>query len=153
MLDEHRIVIPSSYRQEILRQLHDDSHLTTAKITAFAENRYYWPTMKAEIKEISENCDTCIKFLPSRPNQPTVSDGPQDIETLDTIAVDHFHWGGADYLLAVDRYSGFIRVFQVKGTTTEETFDTLLEFFMDTGFPRTTPGETSRQSGTISQSS
>ena len=76
MLNEHRIVIPSAYRKEILEHLHSDSHLTTAKMIAFAENCCYWPTMAKEIKEISQNCDTCIKFLPSRANQPTISESP-----------------------------------------------------------------------------
>ena len=85
---------------------------------AFAENRYYWPSMVQEIKDITHNCDTCVKFLPSRPNQPTISDGPQDIEAMDTIAIDHFHYGGNNYFLAVNCYSGYIRVFQTQGTTT-----------------------------------
>ena len=55
MLDEHRIVIPGAYRQEILHQLHDDSHLTTAKMIAFAENRYYWPSMNTIYSKVSLN--------------------------------------------------------------------------------------------------
>ena len=56
---------------------------------------------------------------------------------MDTIAINHFHYGENNYLLAVDQYSGYIRVFQTQGTTTQEAYKTLLEYFMAMGFPKT----------------
>ena len=91
--------------------------------------------MNNEIKQIIDSCDACQTLRPSQPKetlQPSHADGP-----MDSVSVDLFHYGGKEYLVMVDRYSGFTWVTPLSSTITSKITSHLLQWFLDFGFPQT----------------
>ena len=52
-----------------------------------------------------------------------------------SIALDFFKVKGQDYLVLVDRFSGYAWTFQMKSTTTQATIKILKAVFLDFGYP------------------
>ena len=82
------------------------------KTYAAAKSRYYWPGLKEEVRKVTESCDICEEFnqrLKSNPNiDPTTP--ITDLKLFQRVGLDMFSWKGVQYLLCVDRMSGYIFV-------------------------------------------
>jgi hypothetical protein len=55
---------------------------------------------------------------------------------MQEVVLDYFHYKGQEYLLMVDRASGYHMSTMVRTTTTEATINQLLRWLHDFGFPR-----------------
>ncbi|XP_045023691.1 uncharacterized protein K02A2.6-like [Daphnia magna] len=59
----HQLVLPLSLRHLVLKELHDapmGGHLAFYKTYLKVKNHYYWPTMRADIKEYCQACEICM---------------------------------------------------------------------------------------------
>ena len=65
MLNGTRIVVPTAARQGVVRELHK-SHSGITKTFLTAQQLYYWPGMRSDIKSFIEACIPCQESRPSQ---------------------------------------------------------------------------------------
>ena len=138
VLDSHRIVVPQPARQRVLQALHR-GHCGIAKTCQLASQLYFWPGMQNSIKQLTEQCRHCVERLPSLTQQPTLETVPVDRKLaypMSDVGVDLFTANGMNYLVMVDRYSGFPFCKQMRNTNTSAVTSILLQWFADWGFPQ-----------------
>ena len=126
-----RIVIPDGYRKTILRALHK-GHTGYPKTKVLAQQRYYWPGMLEELKKLISSCSSCLKFSPSQRKQTLISS--EAAYPMQKMGADLFMYNG-DYLVLVDRYSGFPLVHKMASTTTKAITQQLDAFWSLLGRP------------------
>lgn len=128
----HRIVVPVGARPHVLELLHK-SHCGTRKTYESARQLYYWPNMKNDIKLVCDSCEACIAFKPSQAREPyqlTHADGP-----MSELGVDLYDFQGQDWIVLVDRFSGWPWTARLTSTTTDDVTRWLSTIFVEHGFP------------------
>ena len=108
-----RIVIPTSLRQHILSSLHS-AHQGTGMMIARAADSVFWPNMIKDITSVRETCTHCNRIAKSNPMQPP-EDPPQPDYPFQQVACDYFQYMNNDYVVVVDRYSGWPSVYKSDG--------------------------------------
>ena len=130
---DRRIVIPCNARGHILQLLHK-LHSRMTKTLQLGRCLYYWPGMSNAIKQMIKQCEVCQQLRPAQKKEPlqnTEATGP-----LDLMCTDLFQYAGKEFLVLVDRFSGFLWVDQLKWTNTAAVVDRLFQWFGDWGFPK-----------------
>ena len=134
-LYKQRIVVPKALRAEVLEALHS-AHQGVAGMKARAEVTVYWPGMSAAIVQRRDHCRTCNTHSPSQPHAPpTLTNPPQ--YPFQQICADYCSVGGIQYLILVDRYSGWLSVIHCGSTTesADELVACLRDYFQTYGVP------------------
>ena len=102
---KHRVVIPPTLRPEILNSLHS-THQGVSSMTSRVEDSIFWPGITSDIMALRTNCNHCNRMAPSQPHAPPTPLTPPEYP-FQHICADYFHYKGVNYLLVVDRYSGW----------------------------------------------
>ena len=114
-LYKHRVIIPKTLRPEALRLLHA-AHQGTSGMTVRAEACIFWPGITSDIKTTREQCMLCNRCTPSNPEAPpklpSVPEHP-----FQSICADFCSYKGIQYLIIVDRFSGWPTVTKAKDGT------------------------------------
>ena len=132
VLDDSKVVVPEPARRRILQLLHA-AHGGITKTLVNARQLYYWPGMRNSITQMCADCPVCVQEQPSQQSQtlqPTHASRPMEM-----VSLDFFHWAGREYLLMVDRLSGYLWVKKMSSTTTAATCAVLETWFVDFGYP------------------
>ena len=131
-MSAHRWVVPKQMQSQILRNIHEQGHLSEKKTIEIANRDYYMEGIGKATKKIIANCVPCI--LVSRKH------GSQEgylhpIEKLDiplhTIHMDHLGpmpstMKNYQYLLVVvDAFTKFVWLHPVKNTSVAEVIKRL----------------------------
>ena len=124
LLESRRIVLPLPAVTPILKLLHS-SHSGVTKITNLARGLYFWPGMTNDIKQLVSTCPDCISVLPSQPANPMVTPSPSS----------HFSFGGKDYLICVDHWSGYPFYQLLRSLTLDFILKILTSWFNLFGWP------------------
>ena len=72
----HQIVVPMSYRPEILNLAHETpmlGHLGVNKTYHKIPNHFYWPGLKSDVSQHCKSCHTCQNFINGRKTQSDYS--------------------------------------------------------------------------------
>ena len=132
-----QIVIPRTARKNLLRELHR-GHSGISKSCLTAKELYYWPSMKSDISNHVAACSACTEDLPAQPSQkldeekkPTDAGAP-----MEELGVDYFDALGRNWLVAVDRYSGYAWTAKITKATTENTLTQLVAWLDKFGLPK-----------------
>ena len=128
-----RIVIPNSLQKDILSKIHE-GHQGIQKCHLRANTSVWWPGISKHIKDLIEQCPTCVKeHIPRKePLMPTdLPDYPWQ-----KIGTDLFFMNGANYLVAVDYFSRYLETIKLKSTTSGNIIEGLKSFFPDTASQR-----------------
>ena len=130
---DSQIFVPREVRQKVLQTLHRN-HAGMVKCKNLARQIYFWPGMGADIEDLIMKCDTCLRFQPSQQRPQTVA---VDHDTLPGthMGVDLAEFNGKDWIIAVDRYSGFPFAAQLRKTNTEAVTDFLERVCLEWGRP------------------
>ena len=137
-LDIKRLVIPIQARKKILEVLHY-SHQGINKTYAAARTRYFWPSMKEDCQQLTQSCQICKELNPKTPINPNIDPVTPitSLQPFESVGLDMFTWKNVNYLLVVDRMSGYIFVETLnknaKCKTVTEKFKLLCITY---GFPR-----------------
>ena len=132
LLRGHRLVVPEVLRPKMLSRIHE-GHQGIVKCSRRARESVWWPGINQGIKQLVENCATCIKQQKVRhqPLKPTeLPDGPWT-----EVGGDLFEFNGKAYLLVVDYYSRWIEVFELKESTSKSIVAKLKNAFARFGVP------------------
>ena len=100
-------------------------------MNARAKASVFWPGITIQIQELRNNCQACHRIAPSNPKPPPTP-SPDPVYPFQMICADYFCYGGHNYLVIVDRYSGWPYVCQLTGAS-PALVKKLREFFVTYG--------------------
>lgn len=109
-----RIYIPLSLRAGILTKLHS-GHQGIVKTTRRARESVWWPAINKEIKDMVENCNSCIKF--QRLQHKTMKPSELPDTAWEVIGTDLFEFEGHWYAIFIDYFSRWIEVAEMRSQT------------------------------------
>jgi hypothetical protein len=141
---QERIVVPKSLRNRVLQILHQ-AHQGVEGMRARARNTVYWPGLNSAIRQKRADCSTCNRIAPSQAREP-LQMMPQPQFPFQFLCMDAFEMKSQNYLAAVDKYSGWILVYHIKGNITSnhiisklrkifEAYGVSEKLFTDGGLP------------------
>jgi len=133
--DDNRIVVPRPVRPEITRRLHAP-HTGLNKTLANAKQLYWWPGMRNEITQYVQSCEVCQCMQASQQKEPMAE---EDVGRwpMDQVGIDLFKVGRDDYIVMIDRFSGYPWTAQLKGVDTKHVTDALDNWFLEVGYAQT----------------
>ncbi len=108
----NRVVVPHSMRREVLADLHT-LHQGQERTLAWARQCIFWPDIN-DIKQIVRQCEKWEENKASHGREPMI----QDVQPKwpgEAIAADLCYLGGREYLVVVDKYSGWPETFSRGG--------------------------------------
>lgn len=130
---EHKMLIPKRLRKIVLEGLHS-AHQGINGMLANARSRFFWPGLDAAIRLTRAHCRQCNQQAPSQPKeQPAPSPSPE--VPFSQVAMDLCHFSGHQYLIYVDRYSGWVEVAHLHNGTIRSIRGALLVWFSTFGVP------------------
>jgi hypothetical protein len=109
------VIVPKAAKMQILDSLHLQ-HTGETKTLMNARQLHYSKGMTNDIKRMVSVCRECIAYQPSQRQEPqiqTIASRP-----FEAVSVDLGYQNGVQYLIFVDRYSGWPLAI---GTTVDET--------------------------------
>ena len=125
------MVIPSTYHQVILEELHA-GHSSIKPIKAFARNYIWWPGMVAAIESMVQKC----AVFQSVKNQPAVASlhpWPWPTRIWQRIHINFAEKDGVNYLIVVDSHTKWLEIVPTRSTTASKTIDVLGRLFASRG--------------------
>ena len=133
---QKRIVIPKVLRPIILRHLHA-GHAGINGMTQRARLEVYWPDYTVDIVRVRERCHTCNANAPSNPRNLPIQDSQLPAYPFQMICMDFFYMGNKSYLAVVDKYSGWLSIFQFNKDTAINLVKAVREYFSTFGVSET----------------
>ena len=129
-----RIVVPASLRRHVLGRLHD-SHRGAEATKRRARQVVYWPGMNSDIVNTVRACEPCQILQPSQQREPLrCDDNPS--RPFESVSADFFMTAGKNFLVVVDRLSGWPVVVSCGAdTTSSATIRHFRQLFRDLGVP------------------
>ena len=131
-----RILIPKSSRKDVLAKLHM-SHQGVERTKRRARQTVYWPGIINDIATTIQSCNSCQERQPSQCKEPMMTD-LEPTMIFEDVSCDFFSYGGHEYLVYADRYSGWpvLFHFQHGNTKTRHLIQSLRKCFSDLGVPK-----------------
>ncbi|XP_065195262.1 uncharacterized protein K02A2.6-like [Sycon ciliatum] len=134
VLKGNRIVVPAALRASVLHDLHA-AHQGIDRTKRRARQLVYWPGLNSELDRLVRACQPCREFQPSLPREPLQSDR-QPSMPFESVSSDLFHCQGWEYLVLVDRLTGWPCVAKIGRTaTSSDVVRQLRRWFTDVGVP------------------
>ena len=143
----HQVVVPKSYRHEILSIAHESpmsGHLGINKTYHEIINHFYWPGLKSNVSKYCKTCHTCQML--GKPNQTIPKAQLQPIPAFDEpfsrILIDCVGplprtKSGNEYLLTIMCTSTrFPEVIPLRNIKTKSIVKSLIKFFTFVGLPK-----------------
>lgn len=127
-----RVVIPVTLQPKILQALHA-AHQGTGKMLDRANASVFWPGMTKDIAATRAKCIECWRMAPTQPRLPPVEPSVPSMP-FQAVAADFFSLRGADYLVIVDRFSGWPHII-TSTLGAEATKKALVKYFATYGVP------------------
>lgn len=139
----HRIVIPSSMRQQVLQELHK-SQMGAVKMKSLARGYVWFPNLDVEIENLTKKCDACVLHSNNAPKSQ-ISPWPWPKAPWERIHIDFFDFRRKNYLVILDAYSKWLEVFEMSSITSTLTIQALRRVFATFGLPITLVSDNGRQ--------
>ena len=128
-----RMIVPAAARKKVLANLHLQ-HTGRTKTLADARQLYFWPGMTNHIELMIANCRECIAALPSQTLEPQIP--TEATRPFEHISIDLGYQKGNNYLIGMDRYSGWPMVAPIPRKANTTTITNILDdWFVDHGLP------------------
>ena len=136
ILQGTRIVVPFPARKMVIRELHS-AHSGLTKSILTAQQLYYWPGMRSDIKSFVDACVPCQQARPSLARQKLLPPAsPSDaIQPMRSVSLDLFAAAGHDWVAMVNRYSGYAWTAKLSNTSTRQVLSHLESWFTEFGWP------------------
>ena len=143
----HQIVVPKSYRHEILSIAHESpmsGHLGINKTYHKISNRFYWPGLKSDVSKYCKTCHTCQmvgkpnQTIPKAQLQPIPAfDEPFNRILIDCVGPLPRTKSGNEYLLTIMCTSTrFPEAIPLRNIKTKSIVKALIKFFTFVGLPK-----------------
>ena len=143
----HQIVVPKSYRQEILSITHESTmsgHLGINKTYHRIINHFYWPGLKSDVSKYCKTCHTCQmvgkpnQTIPKAQLQPVPAfDEPFSRILIDCVGPLPRTKSGNEYLLTIMcTATRFPEAIPLRNIKTKSIVKALIKFFTFVGLPK-----------------
>lgn len=131
----HRVVIPASCREKVLRELHE-AHMGIVKTKSLARGYVWWPGLDEAIEAQCRSCGVCAAASSAPPaHAPRLWAWPD--RPWARIYIDFFGpIQGQTYFIVVDAYSKWIEAIKMKSTTATSVIRVLRELWSRFGIPK-----------------
>ena len=121
------IIIPNSFRQRVLDQLHTN-HMGIEKTKLLAHECVYWHSINADIAKYIKQCATCLEFQQMQPKEKIIHhDVPH--RPWEAVGADIFNFNNISYLCIVDYNSKFPIVRKLQGLLTKHLINAVTAIF------------------------
>ncbi|XP_063382163.1 uncharacterized protein K02A2.6-like [Cydia fagiglandana] len=131
----HRVVIPISCRDKVLKELHE-AHMGIVKTKSLARGYVWWPGLDEAIEAQCRECGVCAAASSAPPaHAPRLwvwPDRPWTRIHLDFLGPVR----GKTYLIVVDAYSKWIEAIRMNGTSAAAVIRVLRELWSRFGIPK-----------------
>ena len=138
------LVVPTELKKRALSIAHEkeSGHLGQLKTMLKAEDYFYWPNLKSDVKKFVRECVTCQQTKSSTTLQRQWRELPPAQQPLDRVSIDITEMtparGGHRYVLTVvDHFSRFVKLFKLRSRQAEEVVRNIRSYVGDYGVPRT----------------
>ena len=143
----HQIVVPKSYRHEILSIAHESpmsGHLGINKTYHKIINHFYWPGLRSDVSKYCKTCHTCQmvgkpnQTIPKAQLQPIPAfDEPFSRILIDCVGPSPRTKSGNEYLLTIMCTSTcFPEAIPLRNIKTKSIVKALIKFFTFVGLPK-----------------
>ena len=138
VLKNTRIIIPTSERNDLLRQIHC-GHLGTIKCQLCAKETVYWPGITKDIEGMVQNCETCLKFSPNNHKPKLENTLWHEVPVIPwtNFAMDIFTFDSENYLLVVDYTSKFLIIHKLPSMIARVVMEIMKSIISEEGHPTT----------------
>ena len=135
LLYGHRIIVPMKARKDVLQKLHS-SHQGIEKTRRRARQVVYWPGINNDIDTTVSSCLKCQERKPSQCREPLLTEEPPS-RIFEEVSLDFFTAGGKEFLVCVDRFSGWPSIvkFEREDTKANRLIHSCRRCFSDLGVP------------------
>lgn len=128
--------VPTAMESHVLYRYHDEmGHVGINKVTELIEKSYWFPQLRAKVKNHIENCLKCITFSnKSGRKEGYLHNIPKPDRPFEMLHIDHYGpINGNDHrkhlFVVVDACSKFVKLYPTKTTATKEVIKALREYF------------------------
>ncbi|XP_041987296.1 uncharacterized protein K02A2.6-like [Aricia agestis] len=131
----YRIVVPTSLRSSVLREIHD-GHPGVVKMKQIARNYVWWENLDSDIEQVARECVACRQLRAAPPAAPLHS-WPWPAEPWSRLHVDFLGaFNGCYFLVVIDAHSKWIEVEKVTSTSASVVIGHLRKLFARFGLPK-----------------
>ncbi len=123
----YTLVIPNKLRPQALSFAHEreSGHLGFLKSALKAEDYFYWPNLRADMRKHIKECITCQQLKTARSLQMQRQELPPCHKPLERISMDitdmHTSNSGHRYILTlIDHYSRYAKFIKMRSRLAEE---------------------------------
>lgn len=131
----NRIIVPSSKRREVLKQLHA-AHCGETKMKNRARDTVYWPSINAEIEQFAKSCQHCQEHQRRKQKEPMII-GKIPVLPWEIVSADILTHEDRNYQVLVDHYSFYWTICRLEKMTTKHVIKSMFGEFQHFGLPRT----------------
>ena len=137
------LCIPACSRKELITRLHNHNlHIGSNLLTHKLQEKYYWPEIWKDAKEICSKCDICMRAKKATNTKKgqiaslPVS-RPMEMIQLDFTARLPKTSSGHEYILMIiDCFTKFVKLYALRTMESEEVINCLLDWFATFGVAR-----------------
>lgn len=136
--DKLLFYVPKVMISNVIRSAHDDmAHVGIDKTCEIILQTYWFPNLKACVREYISNCLKCITYSPNSGKVEGVLHSiPKGTVPFDTIHIDHY--GPLEtcrnkdryILVIVDGFTKFVKLYACRSTNTKEVAKHLRSYFL-----------------------
>ena len=110
ILRDNEILIPGKERKSMLALAHATNHRGEDGMIRQMRGRVFWEGMNKEIKELVATCEKCQVHAKSQKKDKTEISHKSmfNLSPNHTLHADFGEYGGQDYMVLVDRLTGYI---------------------------------------------
>lgn len=143
-----QIVVPSTYREDILKMAHEDplaGHFGINKTKQRILRQFFWPSVDQDVRDFCKSCHSCQMVgkpnqkIPQAPLQPIPAfDDPFSHVIVDCVGPLPKSKKGMQYLLTIMCVSTrYVEAIPLRRITSANVVEVLVKFFTTVGLPRT----------------
>ncbi|MCG8113688.1 MAG: RNase H-like domain-containing protein, partial [Candidatus Thiodiazotropha taylori] len=136
-----QLVVPSSFRKNILKHLHDDfGHQGRDRTLSLVRSRFYWPCLESDVDNKVKTCLNCIRRKSNpRPSAELVNiqtHQPMELVCIDFLSLERSKGGQEHILVITDHFTRYAQAFPTRNQLAKTTARVLFDnFIVHYGFP------------------
>ena len=121
----------------MLNLAHATNHRGQEGMIQQMRGRIFWEAMNNDAKELIRTCEPCqINARSHRQDKTEISHQNMfNLHPNHTVHVDYCEYGGKDYIVVVDRVTGYIRAEQTSNQGTDAAIKVIKNWSLLFGYP------------------
>ena len=137
------LCIPACLRKDLITRLHNHNlHIGSNLLTLKLQERYFWPEIWKDAKEICSKCDICMRAKKATNIKKGEIASLPITRPMECLQIDHTGVlpltdnGNKYILMIIDCFTKFVKLYPVKTMESEEVINCLLDWFATFGVAR-----------------